>query len=128
MGLVASFNRPGGNVTGVSLFTGALGPKRLELLRQLVPKATTIAALVHPNTTQTEAERRDLQAAAQAIGQQIIILDATSERDLEAAFAELVQRGAGALLIGTGTFMFSQREQLVALAARHRLPAIFQRP
>ena len=125
LGLVASFNRPGGNVTGVSLFTGALGPKRLELLRQLVPKATTIAALVHPNTTQTEAERRDLQAAAQAIGQQIIILDATSERDLEAAFAELVQRGAGALLIGTGTFMFSQRERLVALAARHRLPAIF---
>jgi putative tryptophan/tyrosine transport system substrate-binding protein len=125
LGLVASFNRPGGNVTGVSFFTGALGEKRLELLRQLVPKTTTIAVLVHPNTTQTEAERRDLQAAAQAIGQQLIILDASTDRDIEAAFGTFVQRGAGALLIGTGTFMFSQRERLVVLAARHGLPAIY---
>jgi ABC-type uncharacterized transport system substrate-binding protein len=125
LGLVASFNRPGGNVTGVSFFTGVLGEKRLELLRQLVPKATTIAVLVHPNTTQTEAERRDLQATPQAVGQQLIILDVGTDRDIEAAFATFVQRGAGALLIGTGTFMFSQRERLVALAARHGLPAIY---
>ena len=119
LGLVASFNRPGGNVTGVSFFTGELADKRLELLRQLVPKATTIAVLVHPNTTQTEAERR------QAVGQQLIILDAGTDRDIEAAFSTFVQRGAAALLIGTGTFMFSQRERLVALAARHGLPAIY---
>jgi putative tryptophan/tyrosine transport system substrate-binding protein len=125
LGLVASFNRPGGNVTGVSFFTGVLGEKRLELLRQLVPKATTIAVLVHPNTTQTEAERRDLQATPQVVGQQLIILDVGTDRDIEAAFATFAQRGAGALLIGTGTFMFSQRERLVALAAHHRLPAIY---
>ena len=125
LGLVASFNRPGGNVTGVSFFTGVLGEKRLELLRQLVPKATTIAVLVHPSTTQTEAERRDLQATPQAVGQELIILDVGTDRDIEATFATLAQRGAGALLIGTGTFMFSQRERLVALAARHGLPAIY---
>ena len=98
LGLVASLNRPGGNVTGLSFFTGELGEKRLELLRHLVPKATTIAVLVHPNTTRTEAERRDLQAAAQAIGQQLIILDASTGRDIEAAFPTFVQRAAGALL------------------------------
>ena len=124
-GLVASLNRPGGNVTGVNFFTGVLGAKRLELLRQLVPKATTIAVLVNPNTIQTEAERRDVQAAAQAIGQQLIILDVSSDRDIEAAFATLVQRGAGALLVGCGAFLFSNRERLVALAARHALPVIY---
>jgi putative ABC transport system substrate-binding protein len=124
-GLVTSLNRPGGNITGVVFITGVLGPKRLELLRQLVPKATTIAMLVNPNNPNTEAERRDVQAAAQALGQQLIILDASSDRDIETAFATLVQRGAGALLVGTGGFMFSNRERLVALAARHALPASY---
>ncbi len=124
-GLVASFNRPGGNVTGVSFFAGVLGTKRLQLLRQLVPKATTIAVLVNPNTTETEAERRDVQVAAQAIGQQLITLDVGSDRDIEAAFATSVQRGAGALLVGGGTFTFSHRERIVALAARHALPAVY---
>ena len=104
-------------------FNAVLGAKRLELLRQLVPKATTIAMLVNPNTTETEAERRDVQAAAQAIGQQLIILDVSSDRDIEAAFATFVQHGAGALLVGAGTFTFSHRERIVALAARHALPA-----
>ena len=90
-----------------------------------MPKATTIAVLVNPNTPDTEAERRDVQAAAQAIGQQLIILDASSDRDIETAFATFVQRGAGALLVGGGAFMFSNRERLVALAARHALPAIY---
>ena len=121
--LVASFNRPGGNITGVSFFAGVLGAKRLELLRQLVPKATTIAMLMIPNSPNTEAERRDVQAAAQAIGQQLIILDVSSDRDIEAAFATFVQHGAGALLVGAGTFTFSHRERIVALAARHALPA-----
>ena len=124
-GLVASLNRPGSNATGVNFFTGVLGAKRLELLRQLVPKATTIAVLVNPNTIQTEAERQAVQAAAEAIGRQLIILDVSSDRDIETAFETLVQRGAGALLVGSGAFMNSHRERLVALAARHTLPAIY---
>ena len=124
-GLVASLNRPGGNVTGVVFFTSVLGAKRLDLLRQLVPKATLIAMLVNPGSPDTEAEQRDVQAAAQAIGQQLITLDASSDRDIETAFATFVQRGAGALIVGTGAFLFSNREQLVALAARHALPAIY---
>jgi putative ABC transport system substrate-binding protein len=125
LGLVTGLNRPGGNVTGVSFFGGVLGAKRLDLLRQLVPRATTIAMLVNPNSPDTEAERRDVQAAALAIGQQLIILDASSDRDLETAFATFVQHGAGALLAGTGAFLFSNRERLVALAVRHALPASY---
>jgi putative ABC transport system substrate-binding protein len=124
-GHVASLNRPGGNVTGVVFISGVLGPKRLELLRQLVPKATTIGLLVNPINPNTEAERRDVQAAAQALGQQLIILDVSSESEIEPAFATFVQRGAGALLVGTGPFFFSNREQVVALAARHALPASY---
>ena len=119
-GLVASLNRPGGNATGVSFLAGALGTKRLELLRQLVPKAATIAVLVHANTLETETERRDVQTAAQAIGQQLIVVDAGSDRDIEMAFATFVQRGAGALFAGTGAFLNSRRERVVALAARDR--------
>ena len=96
--LVASLNRPGGNVTGVVFFTSVLGAKRLDLLRQLVPKATLFAMLVNPGSPDTEAEQRDVQAAAQAIGQQLIILDASNDRDIETAFATFVQRGAGATL------------------------------
>jgi putative tryptophan/tyrosine transport system substrate-binding protein len=95
-GLVASLNRPGSNVTGVVFFGSVLGAKRLELLRQLVPKATIIAVLVNPNTPVTEAERSEVQAAAQTIGQQLLILDVSSDRDIETAFGTFVQRGAGA--------------------------------
>ncbi len=123
LGLVDSLNRPGSNVTGVSFLTAVLGTKRLELLRQLVPKATTIAMLANPNSPDTEAERREVQAAAQAIGQQLLVLDVGSDRDIERAFATFVQRGAGALLVGAGAFFNSRREQLVALSARHALPA-----
>ena len=122
-GLVASFHRPGGNITGVTFFASALGAKRLEQLRQFVPKATTIAMLVNPNSRNTEAERRDVQAAAQTIGQKLIILDVNSDRDIETAFATFVQRGAGALLVGSGPFTNSHRERIVALAARYALPA-----
>jgi putative ABC transport system substrate-binding protein len=124
-GLVTSLNRPGGNVTGVVFFSETLGSKRLELLRQFVPKASTIAVLMNPNTPDTAAERRDLQAAAQALGQKLIVLDVSSERDIETAFATFVQRGAGALFASGGAFMSSHREQLVALAARHALPASY---
>ncbi len=124
-GLVASLNRPSGNVTGVTFLVGQLGAKRLELLRQLVPKATTIGVLVNPGSPETEIERKDFQVAAQAIGQQLIILDVTNDRDIETAFATFVRRGAGALLVGSGPFLTSQRAQLVALAARDVLPAAY---
>jgi putative tryptophan/tyrosine transport system substrate-binding protein len=123
-GLVASLNRPGGNVTGVAFLAAELGGKRLEFLRQLVPTATTIAYLVNPNSPNTEADRREVQAAAQAIGQQLLVLD-ISDRDIETAFATLVQRGAGALQAGIGAFLNSHRERIVALAARHAVPAIY---
>ena len=125
LGLVASLNRPGGNVTGVNFFFGVLGAKRLDLLRQSVPRATTIGMLVNPGNPNTEAERRDVQSAAQSIGQQLVILDVRSDRDIETAFATLVQRGAGALLVGSGGFMNAHREHVSALAARHGLPASY---
>jgi putative tryptophan/tyrosine transport system substrate-binding protein len=124
-GLVASLNRPGGNVTGVTFLSGALAAKRLELLRQVVPNATTIAVLVSANTAEGEEERRDVQTAAQAIGQQLIIVDARTDDDIEAAFATFVRDGAGGLLGGSGAFLNSRRERVVALAASHALPAMF---
>jgi ABC-type uncharacterized transport system substrate-binding protein len=124
-GLVPSLSRPGGNVTGVTFLGGMLGAKRLELLRQLVPKTTTIGMLVNPNISNTEAERRDVQAAAQVIGQKLIVLDVSSIRDFETSFAELVQRRADALLVGSGAFMTSHRGRVVALAARYALPASY---
>jgi putative ABC transport system substrate-binding protein len=124
-GLVASLNRPGGNVTGIVFLSGTLGTKRLELLRQIAPKATAIGMLANPNTTETETERTDVQAAAQAIGMQLIVADVSSDRDIEPALAALVQRGVGALLVGAGGFMTSHRERIVALATRQALPAMY---
>jgi len=124
-GLVASLNRPGGNVTGIVFLSGTLGTKRLELLRQIAPKATAIGMLANPNTTETETERTDVQTAAQAIGMQLIVADVSSDRDIEPALAALVQRGIGALLVGAGGFMTSHRERIVALATRHALPAMY---
>ena len=123
--LVTSLNKPGGNVTGVVFFASTLSPKRLELLRQLVPKATTIALLVRPNTPETEAERRDVLAAANAAGQQLLMFDASDEPAIETAFANAVQRGAGAMLVGSGAFFNSQREYIVSMAARYALPTSY---
>jgi ABC-type uncharacterized transport system substrate-binding protein len=124
-GLVGSLSRPGGNITGVHFFFSELGAKRLDLLRQIAPTATTIAVLVNPNHSDTEAERADVLATGRAVGQQLFVLDVNSDQDIEAAFATVVQRGAGALYIGTGAFTNSHRERLVALAARHALPASY---
>jgi putative ABC transport system substrate-binding protein len=124
-GLVASLNRPGGNVTGVTFLNNVVAAKRLQLLRQLVPKATTIAMLVNPNSRNTEVERSDVLAAARAIGQQLLVLDISNDRDIETAFATCVQRGAGAVHVGGGAFTNSKRERIVALAARHGLAASF---
>jgi putative tryptophan/tyrosine transport system substrate-binding protein len=124
-GLVPNMNRPGGNITGISFLAGVVPTKRLELVRQFVPSAKSIALMVHPNTPETEAERAALVAAAQAVDQQIIVLEVKSDRELEEGFANAVQRGAGAMFIGTGAFMTSKRLELVALAARYRLPTIY---
>jgi putative tryptophan/tyrosine transport system substrate-binding protein len=126
-GLVASLNRPGANATGVSFLAGVLGTKRLELLRQLVPKAATIAVLVDPGPNVPEAERelRDIQAAAHASGQELIVVEVRSDRDIEAAFATFARRGAGALFVGTSAFFNSRRERVAALAIRHALPASY---
>jgi putative tryptophan/tyrosine transport system substrate-binding protein len=124
-GLVASYNRPGGNVTGIAFLSARLGGKRLELLRQVAPKATTIAVLTNPEMDSTIADRQDVQDAAQKLGQQVLMLDVSHVADLEPAFAKLVERGAGALLVGGGPFMFSNRERIVALATRHKLPASY---
>src|ERR1700730_7224662 len=124
-GLVASLNRPGGNVTGVSFLAGLLGPKRLEMLRQLVPTAATIAILVGTDTLEARIERRDVELAAQARGQQLIVAPVTSEGEPDGAFTSIVERGAKALLVGSGPLLTSNRERIVALAARHALPAIY---
>ena len=125
VGLVASLNRPGGNVTGVSFISVELAAKQLGLLRELRPGAARIAVLVDPKFPTTERFVSEVRAAASAIGQQLIVLDVSSDREIETAFTTLVQRGAGALLWGTGAFLLSQRERIVALAARHRIPAIY---
>jgi putative ABC transport system substrate-binding protein len=127
-GLVASYNRPGGNVTAVSMFAFALGPKRLEILRELFPKAKVIAVLVNTSYPDPEPkkDRQEVETTAHAVGQQINVLDAGNDREIEAAFASLVQRGNDALLVMADPFFNSRREQLVALAARHKVPAIYE--
>jgi putative tryptophan/tyrosine transport system substrate-binding protein len=124
-GLVSSLNRPGGNVTGVSFLNSLVGSKRLELLHEAVPKASTISILVNPNSNDAEAEVRDVQAAARTIGQEVILFEVTSDDGLETAFATSVQRGAGALIVVGGAYINSHRERLVAMAARHGIPAMY---
>jgi putative tryptophan/tyrosine transport system substrate-binding protein len=125
-GLVASLNRPGGNVTGVSFFASSLGAKRLELLHELLPAATTVGMLVNPTNAATELEVVDVQAAARALGMQVQLLAATTEQDINEAFAYLAQRGIGALLLQTDPFLLTRRTQLVALAQRHAVSTIYQ--
>ena len=125
LGLVASLNRPGGNITGVSFLSGELEAKRLGLLHELVPNATTVAVLMNPNFLDAAKHLRDVQRAGDALGLQLLILDASSERDVDLAFATLAQKRAGALLVTADAFLFSQRQKLVALAAHHAMPAIY---
>jgi putative ABC transport system substrate-binding protein len=125
-GLVTSFARPGGNLTGVAIMAAELMPKRLELLSELVPQAKVIALLVNPNNASTGPQTRDVQEAAGAKGVQLHILKASTESEIDAAFAALVQQHAEALLVGTDPFFFNRREQLVALAAHIAIPAIYE--
>jgi putative tryptophan/tyrosine transport system substrate-binding protein len=126
IGLVASMNRPGGNVTGATGLGVELVSKRLELAHELVPTATVIAALINPNNTQAEPQLRDLQAAARTLGLKLHVVHASTERDFDTVFANLAQLRPGALVIGIDGFFISRNEQLAALAVRHALPAIFQ--
>jgi len=122
-GLVASLNRPGGNLTGVTIFGMMAVSKRLELLRQLVPKAGTIAYLMNPNNPNREFD--NVQAAARSVGQQIIVLNADSGQEIDSAFATIAQQGVAALLVASDPLFFDRRDQLIALAARQAVPAIY---
>jgi putative tryptophan/tyrosine transport system substrate-binding protein len=126
VGLVASFSRPGGNVTGVHLLIGALDPKKFGLLRELVPQATLVGALLNPNVEDFQIRLADIQEAARSVGQRIHIVYASTERELDTAFAELSQLRAGALVVGADVFFNSRRDQIVALAARYAMPAIYE--
>ena len=125
-GVVASLNRPGGNVTGVSLFTNTLVAKRLELLHELVSSAAVIGMLVNPNYSDVEADTKDAEEAARSLGKQLFVVRAGSESDFDAAFATLVQQRIGALLVNSDPFFNIWRDQLAALAASAMIPAIYQ--
>jgi putative tryptophan/tyrosine transport system substrate-binding protein len=126
-GLVASLSRPGGNATGLNLLTSELTTKRLQLVRQILPTATTVAVLVNPRSPEAEPQLRDLQTAARVIGQQLRILNASSEPEIDAAFVTLVNSRDVALVVSNDALFDSRRDQLVALAARHTVPTVYDR-
>jgi putative ABC transport system substrate-binding protein len=126
-GLVASLNRPGGNLTGMTLWNMELVPKRLELLHEFVPTATNIALLTNPTSVTTEAETKYFQTASRTLGLQLHVLKASTESEIDAALATLAQRRFSAILIGSDVFFFDHHKQIVALAARHSIPAIYDR-
>jgi putative ABC transport system substrate-binding protein len=127
LGLVASLNRPGGNVTGAVTLNVEVVSKRLEMLHAMVPTASMIVVLANPTNPNAETQSRTLQATARTIGQQIMIVNAATESDIDAVFARLGEQRAGALLVDTDAFLFSRRDQLVGLAKRYKIPAIFDR-
>ena len=127
LGLVASLSRPGGNITGTdSTLTAELDAKRLQLLRELVPSANVIAALINPNRPLSELQLGDIKKSARSLGQELLVVPAGTDRDLDAAFSTLKQQDVRALLVGTDPFFASRREQLVALAARYAIPTSYQ--
>jgi ABC-type uncharacterized transport system substrate-binding protein len=124
-GLVTSLNRPGGNLTGLTFFGNRLGAKRVEMLRELVPATTVIAALIDPNFPEAVAELREVEEAGRTIGQKIVPVNAGNEHEFDAAFTSIVQAGAGALVVIGSAFLTSKSRTLVALSARHAIPAIY---
>jgi putative ABC transport system substrate-binding protein len=125
MGLVDSFSRPKGNLTGVSVIASPLGPKRVELLHELLPAANTIALLANPGNVNIKADEPEIRAAADGLKQHLEVLNASTDSDLEAAFANMVQHRVGSLIVMPDPFFISRRKQLIALAARHAMPAIY---
>jgi len=126
VGLVTSLNRPGGNVTGISFLLSVLVGKRIELIRELAPSATTVAFLVDPTFPTSESATRDAQAAAHALGLQLLVLNASSQGDFQAAFARIREHHASALIVNANTLFTSYINQLIALAAHHAVPTIYQ--
>jgi len=124
-GLVSSFSRPAGNVTGIAFMFTLLGAKNLELLHELLPKATVVGALANPNNPNAAPQVRDLQAAARALGIQLVVLNAGSEREIDNIYSTLSQRRIGALVVTADGFLISRQEQLVELATRHAVPAMY---
>jgi putative ABC transport system substrate-binding protein len=124
-GLVATLNQPGGNVTGVTLIGARLGGQRLELARDLVPNVGVIAVITNPNSTDASEELRDVQNAARATGQELVVVAATTDRDFEAAFEAIIQRRAQVLLISMDPFLIQSTNRIIALAAQHRIPAVY---
>jgi putative tryptophan/tyrosine transport system substrate-binding protein len=127
-GLVASLNKPGGNVTGATFFGAELEPKRLELLRELVPQASTIAYLVNPAQAATQLSTRDIQSAARSVGQSLVVLNASTPAEIEAAFATLARERVGGLLVEGDSFFVVRRSQLIVLAGRYAIPAVYFDP
>jgi putative tryptophan/tyrosine transport system substrate-binding protein len=125
LGLVASFNRPGGNVTGVYFTVTALGPKRLELLRDLAPQTRAVGYLANPSNPSMADQVKEVKEAAGTLGLKMIVLNASNERDIDAAFANFVQQRVDALVVAADAFFLSRRDQLVALTARHAIPATY---
>jgi putative ABC transport system substrate-binding protein len=128
LGLVASYNKPGGNMTGVTSFTAELWGKRLEIMRELVPLASVIAVLTNPKSAGVQRATKDVPEAGRLLGLQTLILSASTEQEIDSAFASLVQRGARALLIQADPFLSDHRNQIVTLAAQHSIPACFPLP
>jgi ABC-type uncharacterized transport system substrate-binding protein len=124
-GLVTSLNRPGGNLTGLTFFGNRLGAKRVEMLHELIPGTSVIATLVDPNFTEAVVELREVQEASRTIGQKIVPVNASNEREIDAAFASIAQAGAGALVVIGSPFFTSKSQMLVALSARYAIPAIY---
>jgi putative tryptophan/tyrosine transport system substrate-binding protein len=125
VGLVASLSRPGGNITGVTFLINTLGPKELEALHDLRPEATVIAALINPDLATTASQSKDVEMAARALGLQVRVLHASTEREIETLFESLPQVRAGGLVIGANAFFFSRRDQLVGLATRYSVPTVY---
>jgi ABC-type uncharacterized transport system substrate-binding protein len=125
LGLVSSLSRPTGNVTGLTFFIGMLGPKRLGMLRELVPTAKAVGVLVNPGNPASVANLHDIVAAGPSLGLGVLVLNASTEADVDAAFEKLVQQKAGGLMVNADTFLSSRRNQIVALAVRHRIPVMY---
>jgi len=124
-GLVASLNRPGGSLTGTTIMAVEMGPKRLELIRELLPKASAFTMLINPNFPTALAEARVVQDAASTLGIQINVLNASTESEIDKAFANVIQEKVGAVMVGTDPFLLGQRDQIAGLAARHAIPTMY---
>jgi putative ABC transport system substrate-binding protein len=124
-GLVVSLSRPGGNVTGITFLNNTLGPKEVELLHEMLPQVAVVAVLLNPKLSTATSQLKDLQVAASALGLQIRVFHASTEREIDTVFASLVQQQVGGLLIGADAFFFSRRDQFVELSARHSIPTVY---